>query len=136
MGKTLHIRDFHYKFRKRLTSCWFHMARLNPTILALLLASALSTGSPTTFSAAKYTKTRPQIQHCFCRTTHYGLFCGSRTEDAAGASGVPAMLSGHCVPNYVYRCNGSAVSPAKIQVYCGLCKRSVDGAFGTDRCYE
>ncbi|PVH89843.1 hypothetical protein DL98DRAFT_6333 [Cadophora sp. DSE1049] len=112
------------------------MSKLSSLFVVFLLTTFFATGSPTPTSPTKHTAPQTQSQLCFCQTTHSGLFCGSRTQDAAGMSGLPAMLSGHCEPNYVYRCNGSAVSPAKIQVYCGLCKRGVDGTSGTDRCYE
>lgn len=111
-----------------------------------------------------------QTQPCTCQSTYTGLFCGSRAQDAAGSSGLPAILSGSCQPNYVLdflsrqtscplghsarsesysnsngnfnskisrsRCNGTAVTPAKVHVYYGLYKRGVDGISGKDRCFE
>ncbi|KAH6724018.1 hypothetical protein BKA61DRAFT_664731 [Leptodontidium sp. MPI-SDFR-AT-0119] len=111
------------------------MSKLYSAVLVLLL-TILTTASPTPLSPTPQANPQSQPQLCFCQTRYSGLFCGSRTQDAAGTSGLPAILSGHCEPNYVYRCNGSAVSPAKVQVYCGYCKRGVDGTSGTDRCFE
>ncbi|KAH7342891.1 hypothetical protein BKA65DRAFT_478765 [Rhexocercosporidium sp. MPI-PUGE-AT-0058] len=97
------------------------MTRFPFTIFFLLLLAILTIVSPMPLSPDPYTNTQSQTRLCFCQTRYSGLFCGSRTQDAAGTSGLPAILSGHCEPNYVYRCNGSAVSPARIQVYCGNC---------------
>ncbi|KAG4432673.1 hypothetical protein IFR05_011851 [Cadophora sp. M221] len=110
------------------------MASIHSTILLLL--AILTIASSTPLSPIQNTNSQAQPQLCFCQTRYSGLFCGSRTQDAAGTSGLPAILGGHCEPNYVYRCNGSAVSLAKIQVYCGDCKRGTDGTSGTDRCFE